>query len=121
MPSPSVVVVGMRVTRCRSGAELETSRFGSPLYVATMLWSPAASPLESVTTAWATVSEMVPSGVVPSMKVTDPVGAGAPAGTPTVAVNATGAPGVDGLRLDVSVVVVAALIVRKSGWEVAGV
>src|SRR2546425_944240 len=64
---------------------------------------------EVVSVAVPLLGGAVPSGLVPSLKVTVPVGMPAPGATaPTLAVNVTAWPSTDGLAEDTTVVVVAA-------------
>jgi len=73
----------------------------SPLYTAVMEWAPTAR-LESVSEAEPPAMVAVPREVVPSRNCTVPVAADGD----TLAVNVTDCPNVDGLALEVSVVVV---------------
>ena len=72
------------------------------------LWEAAAS-VETVRLAWLPIRLAVPSGVLPSKNVTEPLGLPDPGlTTPTVALSVTGCPYTDGPMSIVSVVVVLA-------------
>ena len=74
-----------------------------------MEWEPAKSD-DVVNVAWPETRLLVASGVVPSLKVTVPVGVPLPGETaPTVAVNVTELLTTEGLSDEVSVFVVVAL------------
>jgi hypothetical protein len=92
---------------CVSDAEILAVKLLSPLYVAVILRTPTRRELVD-NVAFPVLSTIrVPRLVVPSLKVTVPVGVPAPGGgTATVAVKATLCPKTDGLGVLTSVVVV---------------
>ena len=98
-------------TCCTKTAELLVIKLPSPLYVAVMLWLPFLSD-EVVKTAWRLLlSVAVPRMVLPSLKVTVPVGVPEPGALAlTVAVKVTACPSADGLSEEVRVVAVASLL-----------
>ena len=98
------VMVVLYLTVCIKTAEVLLLLLVSPLYVAVIEWFPTER-LEVEKVALPPPKVPVPNMDVPSRNVTVPV---AVAGA-TVAVNVTDWPSADGLRLEVSVVVVEVL------------
>jgi len=94
----SVVVVAAWLTVWASAVELAKAKAASPPYLAVMVWDPTLSPvLVNVATPLA-FSVPVPSVVLPSKKVTVPVGVAVAGATAlTVAVKRTGWPKTEGL------------------------
>jgi len=94
-------------TVCVSTGDVLVLKFVSPLYTAVIEWLPRASD-DVVKLAFPLLSVPDPITVVPSLKVTVPVGVPV-VEDETIAVNVTGWPKVDGFCDDVTVVVVLAL------------
>ena len=109
---------GAALTVCVTAAEVLVAKLASPEYTAVMECEPASSEdVERV--AWpAAFNAGLPSAVVPSLKVTVPVGVPGEV-LATVAVKVTDWPAVDGFNEEARVVVVgAALTVWMSAAEV---
>jgi hypothetical protein len=101
-----VVVVFALLTVWVRTALVLPEKLESPLYLAVIEWDPTAS-VDVANVATPPDSVPVPRVVVPSRKVTVPVGVPVAGGTgATVAVNVTDCPKTDGLAEDVTVVVV---------------
>src|SRR5205807_3291232 len=98
----TLVVDVRRFTVCVSTDDVLAANVLLPPYTAVMLCGPAVSAAVA-NVAWPELSVPVPSVVVPSLKVTVPVGV--PPLPVTVAVNVTGWPAAEGLTLEVSVAV----------------
>jgi hypothetical protein len=98
-----VVVATNAFTVCVNGADVLVANVAFPAYTAVMLRDPVAS-VDVVNVACPALNVPVPSVVLASLNVTVP--AGVPPGLVTVAVNVTGWPANDGLRLDTTAVVV---------------
>lgn len=120
------LTVEARVIVWLSAADVLPVKFVSPVYWAVIECAPTESALV-VSVAWrAALSVAVPSEVVPSRKVTVPVGVPLPGATTfTVAVKVTACPTVAGFTDDATVVVVPCfvtirlnVVVRLSGVPV---
>ena len=108
----SVVVVVICCTLCVSAAEVLVRLLESPPYIAVIECEPIESALVLNVATPETFSVPVPSVVLPSKKVTVPVGTAVPgAASAMVAVNVTEAPADDGSELEERVVVVNACTV----------
>jgi hypothetical protein len=102
-------------TTCCTAGDVLVAKFVSPLYVAVMLLVPTAS-VEVVNVATPPVRAGLPIFVVPSKKVTVPVGVPLPnpVGKVTVAVKVTDCPGLDGFGEDASAVAVGVNVIFNS-------
>src|SRR5581483_11874078 len=106
----TVVVVLAWLTVCVSVAEVLVVKLVSPAYTAVMAW-PATAKAAVVNVAEPPESVAVPSVVVPSRKVTVPLGVPVPGATAvTVAVKVTPWPNTEGLTEEVTVVVLLACL-----------
>ena len=108
---PRVVAVEILFTTCDNTVGVLPENCEFPPYDAVMEWVPAVKEAVIYVACPLAFNVPVPSVVVPSLKVTVPVGVPAPGGfTLTVAVNVTDWPKTDGLTEEATVVVVGAWV-----------
>ena len=113
---PRVVAVEILFTTCDNTVGVLPENCEFPPYDAVMEWVPAVKEAVIYVACPLAFNVPVPSVVVPSLKVTVPVGVPVPELGATVAVKVTDCPTVEGFTDEVTVVVVDA---RLTTWDSA--
>ena len=109
----TLVVVVAAVTTCATAAEVLVLKFASPAYIALTLSVPPTVSVEMENWAEPLLNVLVPSVLMPCLKVTTSPFGGAPCDDVTVAVKVTVCPYIEGFSDDVIEVVVAVMAEHK--------